>query len=78
VVLVETDAVVAELVQQFPGIQVFGVGAGADLGLAVLGGERIGQFAADLQVLEVFPVGQQVEDEYFHVRSSARRCGAEA
>jgi hypothetical protein len=68
VVLVEADAVVAEAVQQFPRLQVLGVGARADLGLAVARRQRIRQFAADLQVLKVLAVGQQVEYEHLHLR----------
>ena len=71
-VLVEADAVVAEPVHLLPGVEVLGVGADGDLGLEMLRGQRIGQLAADLQMVEIFAVGEQVEDEDFHGGSFPR------
>ena len=64
--LVEADAVVAEPVELLPGLEMLGVGAHRDVGLEVLLGQRIGQLVADLQMVEVLAIGQQIEDEDLH------------
>ena len=65
-ILVEADAVKAELVHLLPGFEMFGIGAHRDLGLEVAVRERIGQFAADLEMVELFAIGEQVKDENLH------------
>src|SRR5215475_1496006 len=65
-VLVEADAVIAELVHLLPGFEMLGIGAHRDVGLEVAIGERIGELAADLEMLELFAIGEQVEDENLH------------
>jgi hypothetical protein len=74
--LVEPQAVVAELVDQFPGVEVLGVGADRDLGFEMAAGERVRQFGADLQMIELFAISQQIEDEYFHGRIPVRVPGS--
>ena len=67
-VFVETQPVVAEFIDQFPGVEVLGVGADRDLGFEVASGQRVGEFVALFQVVELLGLGQQVEDEDFHGR----------
>ncbi len=64
--LVETKTVVAQSVDFLPGIEVLGVGAHRDIRLEVPGGQWIGQFVADLQVVQMFAVGEQVKDKDLH------------
>ncbi len=64
--LVEPDPVIAEPVHLLPGGEMLGIGARRDFRLEVLFRERIGQFAADLEMLELFAIRQQVKDEHFH------------
>jgi hypothetical protein len=64
--LVEADAVIAQPVHLLPRREMLGIGAHGDVGLEELPAERIGQFRADFHVLEVFAVGQQVEDKDLH------------
>ena len=61
--LVEADAVIAEAVHLLPGFEVLGIGPERDVGLEVAVRQRVGQLAADLEMIELFAVGQQVEDE---------------
>ena len=56
--LIETDAVEAELVEQFPGFQMFLVGAYGDVRIAMFTAQRIRQFIVDLEVIEVLAIGQ--------------------
>ena len=63
---IETETVVAELIDQFPRIEVLGVSADGDLGFEMPARERIGQFGARLKMVELLTVRQQVEDEDFH------------
>src|SRR5471032_3232315 len=63
---VEADAVIAEPVHFLPGIEMFGIGANRDVGLEVAVRQRIGQFAADLEMVELFAIGEQIEDEDLH------------
>ena len=70
--LVETDAVIAEAVHFLPGIEMLGVGANGDVGLEVTVRQRIGEFAADLEMVKLFAVGEQIEDENFHGRASPK------
>ena len=65
-VLVEPDAVIAEAIEFFPGRDVLGIGPYGDLGFEVLVGQWIGQLVADLQMIELFAVGQEIKDEDFH------------
>jgi hypothetical protein len=64
--LVESDAVIAEPVHFLPGIEMFGIGANRDVGLEVPVRQRVGQLAADLEMIKLFAVGEQIEDENFH------------
>src|SRR5689334_22513544 len=64
--LVEADAVIAEFVHLLPGFEVLGIGAHRDVGLEVAAGERVGELASDLEMVELFAIGEQVEDEDFH------------
>ncbi len=66
-VLVEPDAVIAEPVHLLPGLEMLGIGAHRDLGFEVLLRQRIGQLVADLQMVELFAIGQEIEDEDLHV-----------
>ena len=67
--LVEAHAVVAELVHLLPGRQMLGIGADGDVRLEEFLAQRIGQFRADLHVLEAFAIGQQIEDKDLHANS---------
>ena len=66
VVLVQADAVEAELVHLLPGLQMLLVGLRRDLAIVVIVGERVGQVLRRLVLVEVLSVGEQVEDEDFH------------
>ena len=75
-VLVEPDAVIAQPVELFPGLEVLGIGPRRDLGLEVFLWQRVGQLVADLQVLELFAISQEIEDEDLHlVRQPPRDAG---
>jgi hypothetical protein len=62
----EAETVVAETVDLLPGIEVLGIGAHRDVGPEVTRRKRVGEFAAHLQMVEVFAVGEQIENEDFH------------
>ena len=66
VVLVQADAVEAELVHLLPGFEVLCIGARADLRIEMIARQRVGDVLVALVVVEVLAVGQQVEDEDFH------------
>ena len=68
VVLVQPDAVEAELVHLLPGLQMLLVGPRRDLAVVVIERQRVGQILRRLVLVEVLSVGQKVEDEDFHVR----------
>ncbi len=72
VMLVEADAVIAEPVELLPGGEMLGIGARRDLGLEMLLRQRIGQLAADFQMVELLAIGQQVKDKDFHRITSPR------
>src|ERR1700722_16225247 len=72
--LVEPQTVIAQLVDQFPGIEVLGISADRDLGLEMTAGEGVGQFGAGLQMVELFAISQQIKDKNFHGRVPVR-CG---
>lgn len=55
-VLVKTDAVKAELIHQFPGVQMFRIRARSDLRTKMPPGKRPGQLLPFLQVIQMFPV----------------------
>ena len=65
-VLVEAETVVAESIDFLPGIEVLGIGAHRHIGPEVPRGQRIRQLVADLQVVQMFAVGEQVKDEDLH------------
>ena len=64
--LVEAHAVVTQPVHLLPRRKMLGIGAYRYVSLEELPTERIGELRADLHVLEVFAVGQQVEDKDLH------------
>ena len=68
VVLVEPHAVVPQPFQRVPGRQVLGVRTHRHIGLEVALGQRPWQLLAILQMIEVLPVGQKIEDEHVHTR----------
>src|SRR5207249_11992292 len=71
VMLVETDPVIAEMVERLPGVEMLGVGALRRLRVEMALRQRVGQFgAALLQMIEIGVVGQQIEDEYLHCAAS--------
>jgi hypothetical protein len=63
---VEAQAIVAETIDFLPGVEVLRVGSDREVGVEVTRGERVGEFVVDLQVVEVFAIGEKVEDEDFH------------
>jgi hypothetical protein len=67
VMLVEPDAVIAQAVELFPGLEVLGIGARGDLGLEVFLWQWVGQFVVDLQVLELLTICNKIEDKDLHV-----------
>ena len=68
VVLVQADAVVAELVHLLPGLQMLLVGLGRDFAIVMIVRQRVGEVLGFLVLVEMLGVGQQVEDEDFHFR----------
>ena len=83
VMLVKADAVIAELVEFFPRIEMLRIGLGGFLRIEMRLAERVGQRRAGLQLVEVDAVRQQVEDEDLHgvssifsARKLAQFCGA--
>src|SRR5664279_5059206 len=66
--LVEADAVITEPIHFLPGIEMFGVGPNGDVGLEISVRQRVGEFAANLEMVELFAVSEQIEDEYLHGR----------
>src|SRR5262249_60921807 len=72
VVLVEADAVEAQLLHQGPGVQVLTIVPHRELRAEVLRGQRVGQLAVDLEVIEVLGIRQQVESEDPHWASALR------
>ncbi len=74
--LVEPDPVIAEPVQFLPGFEMLGIGPDGDFGLEMPARQRIGELVADFQMVELFAIGQQIEDEDLH-RTFLRRGGRE-
>ena len=66
VVLVQADAVEAELVHLLPGLQMLIVGPRRDLAIVMIERQRVGQILGGFVLVEVLAVGQQVEDKNFH------------
>ena len=66
--LVQADAVKAELVHLLPGLEVLLVGLRRDFGIVVIVGQRVGQILRRFVLIEVLAVGEEIEDEDFHVR----------
>ena len=66
VVLVEAHAVVADPIHLLPGGEMLGVRPHGDLGLEVALRQRPRELLADLQVIEVLGIRQQIEDEDLH------------
>jgi len=81
VVLVEPDAVIPQPIELLPSLEVFGIGSRRNLRLEILLWQRVGQLVADLQVLELFAVSQEIEYKNLHritlcgARSAAGRDG---
>ena len=63
--LVEADAVEAEPVGLLPRCEMLGIGADRDLRLEVLARQRIRQLGPDLQMIELFAIGQQIKEKDF-------------
>ena len=61
--LVEADAVEAELVHELPGFDVLLIGLVCDLGIEMPAGERIGQVG---EFGEFMAVRDEIEQEDFH------------
>src|SRR5579863_10435171 len=69
-VLVEADPVIAEPVQQLPGVEMLLIGAHRRPGIEMPLRQRVGQFGlAAFQMVEIGVIGQQIEDEDFHATS---------
>jgi hypothetical protein len=64
--LVETDAVIAEPVELLPGCEMLLIGARRHRRAEMPAGQRIRQLAADLQMFELLAVRQEIEDEDLH------------
>ena len=64
--LVEPDSVITQAVELLPGFQMLGIGPGRHLGFEIFVGQRVGQLVADLQVLKLFAIGQEIENKHFH------------
>src|SRR6516165_7213508 len=64
--LVEPDAVITQPVELLPRLEMFGIGPRRDLGLEIFVRQRIGQLVADLQMIELFTISQEIEYEDFH------------
>src|SRR6185312_14512398 len=62
----EADAVIAKPVHFLPGFEVLRIGTNRDVRLEVAVGERIRQLAADLEMIELFAIGEQVKNENLH------------
>ena len=56
--LVEAEPVIAEAIDLLPGVEVFRIGAHRDFGFEMLRGQRIRQFVADLQMVELLAIRQ--------------------
>jgi hypothetical protein len=74
--LVEPGAVIAEPIELLPSLEMFGIGPCRDLRLEILLRQRIGQLVADLQMLELFTVRQEIENEDLHRIVPPGRCSA--
>ncbi len=70
-VLVEADPVIAQPVEEFPGVEMLLIGALGGRGIEMALGQRVGElrFAA-FQMVEIGVIGQEVEDEDFHWAAS--------
>jgi hypothetical protein len=66
--LVETDAVMAEPIHFLPGFEMFGVGSHRHVCLEVSVRQGIGELASDFEMVELFAVCEQIEDENLHGR----------
>src|SRR5260370_2389591 len=73
VVRVEPDAVIAQPIELLPSLEMLGIGPRRVLRLEILLWQRVGQLVADLQVLELFAVSQEIEYEDLH-RITPSRC----
>ena len=69
--LVEPDPVIAEPVELLPGVEMLGIGPRRDFGLEMPFRQRIGQLVADLQMIELLAIGQEIKDKDFHALTSA-------
>src|SRR5438445_6096564 len=78
VMLVETDAVVAEPVHGLPGREMLGIGAHGHLGLEVPPWEGPRKLLAVLEMVEVLGVGKEIEDEDPHGRQVCYKPGPSA
>jgi hypothetical protein len=67
VVLVEPHAVIPQMIELFPGLEVLGIGPRGDVGLKVFLWQRVGQLVVDFQVLELLTICKKIEDKDLHV-----------
>jgi len=54
------------MIELFPGLEVLGIGACGDVGLEIFLWQRVGQFVADFETLELLAIGQEIENEDLH------------
>ena len=64
--LIEPQPVVAELVDQFPCVEVLGIGSDCNLWFKMAAGEGVRKLGTRFQVVELLAIGKQVEDKDFH------------
>ena len=65
--LVEPDAVIPQVVELLPRLEVLGISARRDLGLEVFLWQRVGQLAANFQMFELLTIRKKIEDKDLHV-----------
>ena len=63
---VESNAIEAKAVHFLPGFQMLRISAGCDFRIEVASCERVGQFAAILQVVKFCSLGHQIKYEDLH------------
>ena len=68
-VLVEPHSIIPQMVELFPGLEVLGISACGDFGLEIFLWQRVGQFVVDFEMLELFAIGQEIENEDLHLCS---------
>src|SRR5258708_31668900 len=74
----EAGAGIAQAIGLLPWLEMLGIGAHGNVRLEVLLAERIGQLDALFDVVEILAIGEQVEEEDFHVRQMSWHHGCVA